>query len=256
MSLHRRLHGGEPLVGTVLALPDVALAELGAAPFDLVWIDLEHGALGLREMQELTIAVQRAGCAAAVRLPRWDADRLPAVLDAGPDAVVVPAMESAAHARELAARLRYPPDGARGYGPRRAGDYGRGTAEPPACIVQIETRRGVTDAPEIAAVPGVDALVAGCADLSFALGAPHALDTADMRTAVAEIGDAARDAGIAFGVAGGGTPEQLAALGGVQATLLVHSVDMRLYARAMDAVAARLRAALAAAPEEVRRVRA
>ena len=252
MTLRERLLAGERLVGTVLALPDVTLAELGAAPFDLVWIDLEHGALGMREVQELTIAVQRAGCAAAVRLPRWDSDRLPAVLDAGPDAVVAPGVDSAEEARELTSRLRYPPDGRRGYGPRRAGGYGRDEhAAQPACLVQIETRGGIAGAAAIAALPGVDALVAGCSDLSFALGAPRDLTTPAMAEAIEAIAGAATAAGIAFGVAGAGPADELAALAGSRATLLVHSVDMRLYAQAMDDVAARARAAL-----EERRVRA
>ncbi|MGH2944902.1 MAG: hypothetical protein ACRDPC_01280, partial [Solirubrobacteraceae bacterium] len=95
-ALAERLRRGEPLIGTVLSLPGVALAELAASPFDLVWIDLEHGALSLGEAQELVVAAQGTGCAAAVRLPRWDWERLPAVLDAGVDAVVAPGLESAA----------------------------------------------------------------------------------------------------------------------------------------------------------------
>src|SRR5262245_31954452 len=144
-TLRDRIRSGERLVGTVIALPDVTLAELGAASLDLVWIDLEHGPLGLRDAQELTIAVQRAGCAAAVRLPRWDSERLAAVLDAGADAVVAPGVDAAGQARELVGRLAYPPAGRRGYGPRRAGRYGRSRTEEPACLVQIETRGGLPD---------------------------------------------------------------------------------------------------------------
>jgi 4-hydroxy-2-oxoheptanedioate aldolase len=237
VSLRHRLRAGDRMVGTVLALPDIALAELSAAPFDLVWLDLEHGALDLRDVQALTIAVQRAGCAAAVRVSRSDSERLPAVLDAGPDAVVVPGVDSVAQARELTARLRYPPAGRRGYGPRRAAAYGR-DAEPaePACLVQIETAAGVAAAHEIALVAGVDALVVGCADLSFALGAPLELGSPAVRAAVAEVRDAADAAEIAFGVAGSGDLDELAA----EAAVLIYSVDVRIYAQAMDDVAARL----------------
>jgi 4-hydroxy-2-oxoheptanedioate aldolase len=232
MSLRERLQTGERLVGTVLALPGVALAELTAAPFDLVWIDLEHGALDVRDAQELTIAVQRAGCAAAVRVPGHDFDRLAAVLDAGPDGIVVPGVQSADQAQDLGERLRYPPLGSRGYGPRRVA---REPADP-AVLVQIETAGGLGAASEIASLPGVDALVVGCADLSFALGAPHELATPEMASAVAEVRQAARAAGIAFGIAGSSPAEELAA----DATLLIYSVDVRVYAQAMADVAARL----------------
>jgi len=245
-----RLRSGAPLVGTVLSLPGVALAELAAAPFDLVWIDLEHGALSLGEAQELAVAVQGSGCAAAVRLSRSDAELLPAVLDAGMDAVVAPRVETAAQAGELAARLRYPPDGRRGYGPRRAGGYGRtpqfwtAPRARPALLVQVETRAAVEAAGAIAAVPGVDALVVGVADLSFDLDAPLELDSPAMTAAVGVVREAAAAAGIAFGLAGSGDPSALAALAGPAASLLLCSADVRIYSRAVDEVATALRAAL------------
>jgi 4-hydroxy-2-oxoheptanedioate aldolase len=256
-----RLRDGRPLVGTVLSLPGVALAELAAAPFDLVWIDLEHGALSLGEAQELAVAVQASGCAAAVRVSRWDAELLPAVLDAGVDAIVAPGVETAAQAGELAARLHYPPDGRRGYGPRRAGGYGRtprfwtAPNARPALLVQVETRAAVEAAAAIAAVPGVDALVVGVADLSFDLGAPLAPASPSLTTAVAAVRDAAAAAGIAFGAAGPGEPATLAALAGPAASLLLCSVDVRIYSRAVDDVAAALRAALSINDQEDRGVR-
>jgi 4-hydroxy-2-oxoheptanedioate aldolase len=241
-----RLRAGERLAGTVLALPGAPVAELAAAPFDLVWIDLEHGALDVAQAQELTLAAQAAGTAALVRVPRWDWDRLPAVLDAGVDGVVAPGVERAEHAEAVVARLRHPPDGRRGFGPRRAGRYGRAPAAEPACLVQVESPAGVAAARRLAAVPGLDGLIVGCSDLSLALGVPHDLSSAPLRAAIADVREAARGAGTAFGLAGGGTATQLAELGGAEARLLVHSTDVRLFAQAVDGAAADLRAALAA----------
>jgi 2-keto-3-deoxy-L-rhamnonate aldolase RhmA len=261
-ALRARLRGGDRLVGTVLSLHCAPLAELAAAPFDLVWIDLEHGALGLAGMQDVAIGAQAAGTAAAVRLPRWDWDRLPAVLDAGVDGVVVPAVESADQAAAFCARLRHPPAGARGLGPRRAGRYGRvarfwdSLEAEPACLIQIETPAGVGVAAEIARVPGVDALVLGCSDLSLALGRPQELDAPPVRHAAATVRAAARAEGVAFGVAGAGPPAALAELAGPGTGLLVYSCDTRLYAQAVDETAAGLRAALGAADRERQRVRA
>lgn len=258
-TLRQRIRSGERHVGTVLSLADVALAELVADSFDLVWIDLEHGALGPSDAQALTVAVQSARCGSLVRLPHWSYDRLAAVLDAGPDGVVAPCMESAEEARALVSRLRYPPSGVRGYGPRRAGRFGRAdrfwtTADAePACVAQIESAAGVAAAAEIAAVPGVDALVVGCSDLSFAFGAPLDTGSEAFRSAVADVREAAHDAGVAFGVAGGGTPAELVDLAGPGAALVVFSSDVRLYARAADDAGRTLRAALAGAAGEERR---
>ena len=77
------------LVGTVLTLPGAVTAELLAEPFDLVWIDLEHGALGRGEAQDMILGAQAAGALAFVRLAMPDADGLVgAMLDAGADGIV------------------------------------------------------------------------------------------------------------------------------------------------------------------------
>jgi 4-hydroxy-2-oxoheptanedioate aldolase len=230
-------------LGTVLSLPDVALVELAAAALDLVWIDLEHGALGVRDAQAMAIAAKAAGCEAHVRVSAWDSELLPNVLDAGVDGIVAPRMESAADAEALVRRLRHPPAGARGYGPRRAGGYGRAAeALQPACTVQIESAAGVRAAGAIARVDGVDALVVGCADLARDLGSEPFGEP--VRDAAREVAAAAADAGARFGVAGGGDPEQLALLAGDGADLVVYSVDVRLYAAAVDRAAGALASAL------------
>lgn len=234
-------------IGTVVSLPDVALAELAAASFDLVWIDLEHGALDVRDAQALAIAVRAAGGEAHVRLPSWDTDRLPAVIDAGVDGIVAPRVESSADAAALVRRLRYPPDGDRGYGPRRAGTDGHSqTPRRTLCTIQIESLAGVERAPEIAAVAGLDAIVVGCADLSWALGVQGDPFGETMRAAVVEVAKAAGSAGVLFGVAGGAGADGLTHLAGGRAELIVYSVDIRLYAAAMDAAAAQVTTALEA----------
>jgi hypothetical protein len=163
------------LIGTVITLADPVLAELIGAPFDLAWIDLEHAALTVAAVPALAVALRAAGCRAEVRLPSWRSEALPPVLDAGVDGVVAPCVESAADATAFVRRLRHPPNGERGYGPRRAGGYGRGEPPIPSCTVQIESPAGVDAAEAIAAVDGVDALVAGCADLALVVGVPIAL---------------------------------------------------------------------------------
>jgi 4-hydroxy-2-oxoheptanedioate aldolase len=228
-------------LGTVLSVADVALAESVATAFDLVWLDLEHGALTVADVQTLTIAVQGAGRHAHARVPRWDSELLPAIIDAGVDGVVAPRVESAADAAALVRRLRYPPGGSRGYGPRRAGGYGRASEPPePECTVQIESVEGVAEAGAIAAVDGVDTLVVGCADLALAIG-PRA---EALRDAVRHVADAAAAAGIAFGVAASGPPVQVAGLMAARPDLVLYSVDVRLYARAVDGAAQALAAAL------------
>src|SRR3954469_7505157 len=106
-------------IGTVLSLPGAALAELAGAALDFAWIDLEHGALGLADVQAMAVGLAAAGCAAHVRLPSAAYARLAAVVDAGVDGVVAPRVESPDEICALVRALRYPPAGRRGFGPRR-----------------------------------------------------------------------------------------------------------------------------------------
>jgi len=237
-------------VGTVLSVSEPALAEMAAGAFDLVWIDLEHGALTVRDAQQLAIAARAGGCEAHVRLPSADSDLLGAILDAGVDGVVAPRVESAAEAAAFARRLRHPPAGTRGFGPRRAGGYGRVAAfwdAPEArveCTVQIETPAGVEAAGAIARTDGVDVVVLGSADLSLALGVPQQLRAPALVEAAARVAAAVVGADRWLGVAGGGDPAALAALAGGRPDVLVHSADVRLYAAAVDGAARALRAAV------------
>jgi len=227
-----------PRVGTVITLPDELLAELIGAAFEFAWIDLEHGALTVADVPRLAVALRAARCAAEVRLPSARSEALPPVLDAGVDGIVAPCVERAADAAAFVRRLRYPPAGDRGYGPRRAGGYGRGPVPAPRCSVQIESSAGVEQASAIAAVDGVDALVVGCADLTAALGGVPGEPCAALAGAVARVAAAARAAGVDFGIAGAAAlPEDAP----VDADLVVHSVDVRLYAAAADAAAAAAR---------------
>jgi len=237
-------------LGTVLSIGDPVMAELAAHAFDVAWIDLEHGALSARDAQLLTLAVQSTGAQAFARVPSARAEVLPALLDAGVDGIVVPSVESVAEAREAAARLAYPPAGVRGYGPRRAGgfgrtpDFARSAAASVECVLQIESPAGLAAAAEIAAVPGVDCLVLGTADLAIALGGAHGLDSPELALAAERVADAAARGGTGFGVAGSGPPALLAGLAAGRAELVVYSADVRLYAAGVDAQAEALRAAL------------
>jgi 4-hydroxy-2-oxoheptanedioate aldolase len=248
-TLAPRIRRHQPLLGTVVSVPDAALAELVCERLDFVWIDLEHGQLGVREAQIMAIAARAAGCAALVRLPHPDSDLLPALLDAGIDGVVAPRLEDPGAARRLVERLRYPPWGTRGTAPRRANSYGRVPAVPNgtglACVVQIETAAAVENAAEIASVEGVDAVVVGCSDLSFDLGTPGELESAPLLTAVTQVQRAAAGAGVASGIAAHGPAAALARVLAGRSTIVVYSSDVRIYARAVDDAVAGLAGVLA-----------
>jgi 4-hydroxy-2-oxoheptanedioate aldolase len=249
----RRLRSREPVFGTVVTVPSVALAELVGEAVDFVWIDLEHGALGAGDVQPLAVACRAARSGALVRLPSADASGIDAILDAGADGVVAPGLESADCAAGLVERLRHPMRGSRGIAARRATGYGRvgspGASAPapdPLCLAQIESPLGVEAAAEIAAVDGVDALVIGCADLSHSFGEGGRLGSTVVTDAIEHVQVAAAAAGIPSGIAGPDDPALLVDLAGGRSTVFVLSADVRMYARAVDSDVAALRRAQAA----------
>src|SRR5206468_751155 len=100
------------------------------------------------------------------------------VLDIGAAGVIVPFVRTAEEARLAVAACRYPPQGIRGYGPRRPTNYGR-LGGPEYCQmandavlvhVQIEHADAVRNLDEILAVPGIFAVIIGPNDLAASLG--------------------------------------------------------------------------------------
>jgi 4-hydroxy-2-oxoheptanedioate aldolase len=248
-----RMSARGPLVGTVLTLPDIGLAELSASAFDFVWIDMEHGALGCGDVLALAIAARAAGAASLVRIRHADDGAIGALLDAGVDGIVVPRVEGAGGAAKVVDRLSYPPAGSRGFAARRATAYGRHAGPParPISMVQIETEAAVDDAEAIASVDGVDALVVGCADLALSLVGEANPHSAEFRDAVTRVQEAAESADIPSGIAGPDDPVLLTDLAARASTLLVLAADVRIYARALDDCARKLRQELALrAPEQ------
>jgi 2-keto-3-deoxy-L-rhamnonate aldolase RhmA len=250
--------GRAPLVGTVVSLPDVALAELTASMVGFVWIDLEHGALCAADVQPLAIAARAGGAASLVRVGSPGDGAVGQALDAGVDGIVVPHVDSARDAEQVVRRLRHPPRGSRGVAARRALGYGVlavagidrvAHAADPVLMAQVESAAGVEAARAIAEVDGVDALVVGVADLAADLAADTDEADGPLGEAIARVQEACEAAGVAFGVAGPDDPGRLVELAGGRAALLVLGADVRVYARALRDAFAHL-SAIAAQPEE------
>jgi 4-hydroxy-2-oxoheptanedioate aldolase len=249
-SLSTAVTSGAPLVGTVLTMAGASTCEFLAEPFDIVWVDLEHAALGALDAQEMVIGAQAAGAFALARLPSDAHHLLTVMLDAGVDGIVLADVRSARTASSALERTGYPPRGRRGWGPRRLALRGRssgGQQVDPSIWVQLESAEGIEQAAEILRVPGVDAAVVGAADLSRSLCVPFDGDA--LRDAIASARDACTGAGVAFGVAGplDALPSELYA----GASIMVHSTDARLCARAVDQAAAWMRGVLETKAERV-----
>jgi len=149
-------------------------------------IDAEHTALTLKDVENTVRAVEatQGDTRTFVRIPWNDHVMLKQFADLGVDGIMVPMIDSKADAESFVEALRYPPEGIRGIAGGRASEYGQRLKEYVSSIdggittiAQIETLEGVENAEDIAAVPGLDALFVGPAELSGSLGSFGDLET-------------------------------------------------------------------------------
>ncbi len=203
-----KVRAAEPGIGTFLGMGSAVAAEVCAlSGFDWLLVDLEHGAGGEDALLGQILAAATHGVPLVVRAESADRIRAGRILDMGAAGVMFPRLDTPAQVAEAIAHLRYPPQGDRGVaGYNRARLFGADglTAEQVndtiVGIVQIETLSALNNVEQIAAIPGVDVLFVGPADLSTALGVPGQLDAPAYRSAVARVVTAAGAAGIGAGI--------------------------------------------------------
>ena len=186
---------------------DTATEILAATGFDFIVIDVEHAPNDVGTVLSQLRIVDAAGSSAMVRIPVNDLVTFKRILDIGSQTVLVPFIQSAEEARRAAAAVRYPPEGLRGAaGRHRSNRYGRvegyftrANAQM-SVLVQIETRAGLDNIAEIAAVDGIDALFFGPMDLSASLGylgnPAHPAVIAEIENGLAAVKAAGKAAGV------------------------------------------------------------
>lgn len=204
--LRARWDSGQPAFGLWTAIPASITAEMGgAAGYDYVCIDLQHGLSDDFTMVSMLQAAAAGGTTPLVR-PVWSEPGLiMRALDLGAAGVIVPLVNSRAEAERAVAACRYPPQGTRSYGPSRAqmvigsaamGDLAAGAL----CFVMIETADGLDHVDEIAATPGLDGLYIGPSDLSVALGLTPGVGGEELESAIARIRETAHRHGLIAGM--------------------------------------------------------
>ena len=173
------LGAGEPQIGLWLGLADPYCAEICAgAGFDWLLIDGEHAPNDVRSTLGILQALAPYPVTPVVRPPVGDTHLIKQYLDLGVQTLLIPMVETAEQARTLVAATRYPPQGVRGVGSALARasrwnsipDYLHRANDEVCLLVQVESRAGLGQLAEIAAVEGVDGVFIGPADLGASLG--------------------------------------------------------------------------------------
>lgn len=208
-SPRRRILAGEPFHGAWLSLGSAVAAEMaGAAGFDWLLFDLEHGTSEYSDLLHQLQAISGFPVAGIVRVPEISGAVFKRVLDLGPAGLMVPNVQSAAQAADAVRFARIPPLGVRGAAQTtRASGYGmsyerylKETNDTLIITMQIESAAGVAQADAIAAIDGVDVLFVGPTDLSVDLGTEANRPRGQFREAVEAVARAAARNGKAAGV--------------------------------------------------------
>jgi 2-keto-3-deoxy-L-rhamnonate aldolase RhmA len=151
------------------------------AGFDSLYVDLEHNAFSLDTASQLCMAALEAGIAALVRVPANTPDYIQRVLDAGAVGIIAPHIRTAKEAEDVVRCVKFPPEGERSAGGQIAILQFRSFPTPEAnaaindgtmVVAMLETKEGLDNVEEIAAVAGVDMLLIGTNDLTAELGIP------------------------------------------------------------------------------------
>lgn len=191
--LKLRLATGETVYGCWVGMADAYAAEMAATcGFDWLLIDGEHAPNDLRSTMAQLAVIEPSPSLPVVRLRDDDPARIKQALDAGAQSLLIPMIETAEQAVRAVRATRYPPEGIRGVGSSLARasrfsaipDY-LTTANDQICLIlQVESRAGLAALDGILALPDIDCVFIGPADLAADMGHLGDASHPDVRAAV------------------------------------------------------------------------
>src|SRR5579872_2601674 len=212
------LRAGGVCLGAGISFTDPTVTEALSSVVDFLWIDMEHSPLSIEAVQAHVMAAKGSRATPLVRVAWNDPVLIKTVLDVGAAGIIIPMVRTADEARRAVAACKYPPEGIRGFGPRRPTDYGR-RGGPEYCraanadvivIPQIEHIDAVRNLDEIIKVPGITSLLIGPQDLAGSMGHMGEPQHPEVWAAIDTIIEKARRAKMFVGAGTGGDPAKLA----------------------------------------------
>ena len=218
---------------------------------DYLFVDMEHGPNDYDFVQSLCMAVKGTGCVPIVRVPANDVVYIRRVLDVGAAGVILPWINTVEDMEYGVAACKYPPEGTRGYGPRRPGHYGRVESEylraandRTIVMAQIEHIAAVGCVDGIVAVDGLDVVFVGVNDLSGSMGLLGQLKHPRVLEAIDTVLAAGKAAGVPVGIAATANPEDSLAYVKAGFQFLGLPADYLFLSKAVDQLVGDVRAAL------------
>ena len=246
--------GTVPLGSWIMSTSPIVGEAMGHAGFAWAVVDMEHSPLDMQTLVHMLQAVAATPMLPITRVPWNDGVTLKRVLDAGATTLLVPFVQNADEARRAVAGCFYPPAGLRGMaGMSRATKFGTvphyfaHANAGISVIVQLETLPAVAALEEIAAVPGIDALFLGPADLSGSMGHVGQLTHPEVMAVMADAVKRCKAVGKPVGTVGG-TPELVREYRAMGFDFVAIASDLGLLMRAATGAVQALRDAPGGSP--------
>jgi 2-dehydro-3-deoxyglucarate aldolase/4-hydroxy-2-oxoheptanedioate aldolase len=177
--------------------------------FDGLWLDAEHAGLTMKDIEVATLAAKAYGMDNFVRMPATDYASIMRALEAGAGGVMVSMARSVEDVEQAVRWAKFWPRGDRGlnggnrdgrFGLTPLGEYVRKANAETFIGIQIETAGALASIAEIAAVPDVDLLFVGPADLSQILGVPGDFENPKCLETIERIAQVCAEAGKPWGI--------------------------------------------------------
>src|SRR3954454_3131209 len=184
-ALGERLKEKSPVITAWCGIPEPWIAALMAREaYDAVTCDMQHGTYDLAAVVRAIPLVAAAGKPALARIPVGEFQSASKLLDAGASAIIAPMIDTVEDARRLVSFVKFPPVGARSWGPHGAlafsglapADYLAQANGFSLAFAMIETRAALEAVDAILATPGLDGIFLGPSDLSVTLSGGASLD--------------------------------------------------------------------------------
>jgi 2-keto-3-deoxy-L-rhamnonate aldolase RhmA len=208
-----RLLAGEVVLGmNVRIVRSGDIARLAKTTgHDFIFIDMQHSLYSVETIGHIAQVALAIGVTPMVRVRSVDDPDTSVLLDNGVTGIVFPDVNNADEARRAVDRCRFPPVGRRSVGggypmfdyrPTSTADAVPVLDRAVLTVCMIETREGLENVEEIAAVDGFDVLHVGSNDLLAAIGLPGQFGCPQHLAALDRVIAAAKANGKIAGVGG------------------------------------------------------
>lgn len=188
--IRKKLTSGETVICAKVGFWSPEIVEMVCAHgFDGIWYCLEHRQVDPAAVAAAIQVTRLSGADAIMRVKPTNYTDLLWLLEAGARGIMLPRARSVAEIAEVVEAMKFPPLGRRGFdGVQAEADFGRaapadymvGANRENFLVAQIEEPEIVPHIDAMAALPGVDVLFVGPADLSLSMGKFGQLDDPEM----------------------------------------------------------------------------